>query len=219
VRPVAAPLRLRVLFAWLASGLLAACSSGLAGDPRAADRELADAPGETAVAVFGGGCFWCMQPPYDKLDGVLSTRVGYAGGHVPNPSYRQVTSGTTGHIEVVEVRYDPAVVSYARLLEVFWRNIDPVAVNRQFCDVGPMYRSAIFVQDEAQRALAEASLKALADSGRFDRPIATEILGPATFWVAEDYHQDYYLKNPIRYRYYRSGCGRDRRLAELWGRD
>jgi peptide-methionine (S)-S-oxide reductase len=210
---------LRAWLAALALGLIAACSSGSASDLRAAEEASSGHAGETAVAVFGGGCFWCMQPPYDKLDGVLSTRVGYAGGDVPNPTYRQVSAGTTGHIEVVEVRYDPARVSYERLLEVFWRNIDPVAVNRQFCDVGPMYRSAIFAQDESQRALAEASLKALAESGRFDRPIATEILGPATFWVAEDYHQDYYLKNPIRYRYYRSGCGRDRRLAELWGRD
>ncbi len=179
----------------------------------------ADEPGDgSRTAVFGGGCFWCMEPPFDKLDGVLATTSGYTGGHLPNPNYRQVSAGGTGHVEVVEVRYDPARIDYIRLLEVYWRNIDPVAVNAQFCDQGAHYRSVIFVAGEEQRALAEASLAALAASGRFAQPIATEILPAATFYPAEEYHQDYYLKNPLRYRYYRSGCGRDRRLQEIWGR-
>ncbi len=175
-----------------------------------------DTPTEQ-TAVFGGGCFWCMEPPYDKLDGVIATTSGYTGGHVRNPTYQQVSSGGTGHVEVVEVRYDPARISYAELLDVFWRNIDPVAVDRQFCDRGDMYRSAIFVEGDEQGRLAEASLQALRDSDRFDQPIATEVLPAATFYRAEEYHQDYYQKNPIRYRYYRSSCGRDRRLQEIWG--
>jgi peptide-methionine (S)-S-oxide reductase len=172
---------------------------------------------DEGIAIFAGGCFWCMEPPYDKLDGVLSTTSGYIGGQIANPTYEQVSSGRSGHIEAIEIRYDPKKVDYAKLLDVFWRNIDPVAVNRQFCDAGAQYRSAIFPRNAEQRRLAEASLKALSDSGRFDRPIATEILPAATFYAAEDYHQDYYQKNPIRYRYYRSSCGRDRRLSELWG--
>ncbi len=172
---------------------------------------------DEGIAIFAGGCFWCMEPPYDKLDGVLSTTSGYIGGQIPKPTYEQVSSGRSGHIEAIEVRYDPKKVDYAKLLDVFWRNIDPVAVNRQFCDAGPQYRSAIFPRTAEQRRLAEASLKALSDSARFDRPIATEIIPATTFYPAEDYHQDYYQKNPIRYRYYRSSCGRDGRLQELWG--
>lgn len=168
------------------------------------------------VALFAGGCFWCMEKPFDQMEGVLSTTSGYAGGSVDNPSYEQVSAGGTGHIEVVEVRYDPAKVSYAQLLNTYWRNVDPLAVNRQFCDAGPQYRSAIFALDEDQRALAEASRAEL--SKRFGREVATEVLPAARFWPAEDYHQDYYLKNPIRYSYYRSRCGRDARLEALWGR-
>lgn len=167
------------------------------------------------VAIFAGGCFWCMEKPFDRMEGVLSTTSGYAGGSVDNPSYEQVSAGDTGHIEVVEVRYDPAKVSYAQLLNTYWRNVDPLAVNRQFCDAGPQYRSAIFALDEDQRALAEASRAEL--SKRFGREVATEVLPAARFWPAEDYHQDYYLKNPIRYSYYRSRCGRDARLEALWG--
>lgn len=168
------------------------------------------------VALFAGGCFWCMEKPFDQMEGVLSTTSGYAGGSVDNPSYEQVSAGGTGHIEVVEVRYDPAKVSYAQLLNTYWRNVDPLAVNRQFCDAGPQYRSAIFALDEDQRALAEASRAEL--SKRFGREVATEVLPAARFWPAEDYHQDYYLKNPIRYSYYRSRCGRDARLEALWGK-
>ncbi|MCK7593625.1 peptide-methionine (S)-S-oxide reductase MsrA [Pseudomarimonas salicorniae] len=209
----------RLLFAALCAVSLAALFAG-AWSPSAArgsSDEAAASQGE-ARAIFAGGCFWCMEPPYDKLDGVLSTTSGYIGGHVENPTYEQVSSGRSGHIEAVEVRYDPTKISYARLLEVFWRNIDPVAVNRQFCDGGPQYRSAIFPLDAGQRTAAEASLKALAESGRFDAPIATEILDATRFYPAEDYHQDYYIKNPVRYRYYRYACGRDARLEALWGK-
>ncbi|MDT8438998.1 MAG: peptide-methionine (S)-S-oxide reductase MsrA [Wenzhouxiangellaceae bacterium] len=177
------------------------------------------AESETRVATFGGGCFWCMEPPYDKLDGVVSTTSGYMGGRVDNPTYEQVTRGNTGHVEVVQVAFDPARVSYQQLLEVYWRNVDPLTNNRQFCDVGESYRPVIFVHDDDQRRLAEASKQALSESGRFEREIVVPIEDAGAFWPAEDYHQDYYRKNPLRYRYYRSGCGRDRRLEELWGED
>ncbi len=195
--------------AWLpALALLAGLASG--ESPAAADS------GERAVATFAGGCFWCMEPPYDKLDGVISTTAGYAGGPERNPSYRQVAAGLTGHAEVVQVVYDPGRVSYDTLLRVFWRNIDPFAVDRQFCDSGAQYRSAIFYHDDAQHAAAEASLAEVA--ARFDEAVATRIepVGD-TFHAAEDYHQDYYQKNPVRYRYYRYNCGRDRRLEQVWG--
>jgi peptide-methionine (S)-S-oxide reductase len=172
----------------------------------------------TATAIFAGGCFWCMEPPYDKLPGVISTTSGYTAGRTANPSYEQVSSGGTGHVEAVEVVYDPAKVSYAKLLEVFWRNIDPTVLNRQFCDVGDMYRSGIYPADDQQRQLAEASKKALQDSGRFPGGVATEIEPASAFYAAEDYHQDYYLKNPVRYKFYRFNCGRDQRLSELWGK-
>ncbi|MBX3705957.1 MAG: peptide-methionine (S)-S-oxide reductase MsrA [Pseudomonadales bacterium] len=158
-----------------------------------------------------------MEPPFDDLPGVISTTSGYVGGHVKNPTYEQVTRGNTGHAEAVEVIYDPAVVSYEHLLHVFWRNVDPVAVDRQFCDVGSQYRSGIFYLDETQRALAEASRAELEGAARFPQPITTGITRAGTFYPAEDYHQDYYRKNPLRYKFYRNGCGRDRRLAELWG--
>jgi len=173
--------------------------------------------GQTATAIFAGGCFWCMEPPFDKLPGVKSTTSGYTGGHVDHPSYEQVSAGSTGHAEAVLVRYDPAVVSYSTLLNVFWRNIDPLAVNRQFCDAGNQYRSAIFANGAEQQRLAEASKRELQASGRFKQPIATQIVQATTFYPAEDYHQDYYLKNPIRYKFYRFNCGRDNRLEQLWG--
>lgn len=170
-----------------------------------------------AVAIFAGGCFWCMEPPFDKVDGVTATTSGYTGGTKTDPTYEQVSAGRTGHYEAVQVEYDPARVSYERLLEVFWRNIDPLDAIGQFCDKGPQYRSAIFVLDEKQRALAEASKAALANSGKLPGRIVTEILTAAKFYPAEDYHQDYYRKNPVRYAFYRSGCGRDARLEQLWG--
>jgi peptide-methionine (S)-S-oxide reductase len=168
-------------------------------------------------ATFAGGCFWCMEPPYDKLDGVISTTVGYTGGHKKNPTYKEVSAGTTGHTEAILIVYDPDKISYDRLLEVFWRNIDPTVQNRQFCDVGSQYRTAIFYHNGAQKERAEKSKKELEESGRFKEPVFTEI-GPASeFYAAEDYHQDYYRKNPLRYKFYRYNCGRDRRLKELWG--
>jgi peptide-methionine (S)-S-oxide reductase len=173
-------------------------------------------PGD-AVATFAGGCFWCMEQPFDKLDGVLATTSGYTGGTKQNPTYEEVSSGTTGHAEAVQVLYDPKKVSYEKLLDVFWHNIDPTVANRQFCDVGNQYRTAIFVHNDAQRAAAEASKAALEKSKPFKEPIVTPIVAATEFWPAEEYHQNYYQKNPIRYSYYRTGCGRDARLKQLWG--
>ena len=172
----------------------------------------------TATAIFAGGCFWCMEPPYDKLPGVIATTSGYTAGRTVNPSYQQVSSGGTGHTEAVQVLYDPSKVSYSKLLEVFWRNIDPIAVNRQFCDVGDMYRSGIYPADAEQLRLAQASKKALQASGRFPGGIATEIEPASRFYPAEEYHQDYYVKNPLRYKVYRLNCGRDQRLNEVWNK-
>ena len=175
----------------------------------------------TQTGIFAGGCFWCMEKPYDELPGVVSTTAGYTGGSVENPSYQQVSSGGTGHFEAMKVVYDPDQASYEKLLDVFWRNIDPLDNRGQFCDKGSQYLSAIFVEGPEQRALAEASKEDIAQqlSDRFDNPIATEILPAATFYDAEDYHQNYYEKNPIRYKFYRTGCGRDNRLATVWGNE
>jgi peptide-methionine (S)-S-oxide reductase len=170
-----------------------------------------------ATATFAGGCFWCMEPPYDKVQGVISTTSGYMGGTKLNPTYEEVSTGTTGHAEAVQVVYDPGKVSYAQLLHIFWRNVDPLTPNAQFCDHGPQYRSAIFFHDAEQKRLAEESKRQLESSGRFKAAIVTEIVPAATFYAAEDYHQDYYQKNPVRYQYYRFGCGRDARLKQLWG--
>jgi len=179
------------------------------------------ARGEPALkeATFAGGCFWCMEGPFDKLEGVISTTSGYTGGGKKNPTYEEVSAGGTGHAESVRVVYDPARVSYERLLDVFWHNIDPLARERQFCDAGNQYRSAVFYHDEAQRLAAAASKSTLEASGRLKGPIATQIVPAGEFWPAEEYHQDYYKKNPIRYKYYRGGCGRDARLKEIWGAD
>jgi peptide-methionine (S)-S-oxide reductase len=183
-----------------------------------AQQESATMPKDgEAVATFAGGCFWCMEPPYDKLDGVSATISGYTGGNKSDPTYQEVSSGGTGHAEAVQVTYDPSKVTFEELLEVFWRNVDPLDAGGQFCDRGSQYRTGIFVHDEEQRRLAEASKRALVDSGRFDEPIVTEIAEAGPFYPAEDYHQDYYEKNPIRYKFYRWNCGRDQRLAELWG--
>lgn len=179
---------------------------------------LAPAQAQTrAVAIFAGGCFWCMEPPFDKLDGVLATTSGYIGGTKADPTYEQVTSGRTGHYEALQVEYDPARVSYQQLLDVFWRNIDPLDASGQFCDKGPQYRSGIFALDDSQRAMAEASRAALEKSGKLPGRIVTEILPAAKFYPAEAYHQDYYRKNSASYTYYRWSCGRDRRLEKLWG--
>ena len=201
VRLSSRPFRV-ILAALLAMGL----SAGAAGKEQG-----------LAEATFAGGCFWCMEPPFDKLAGVVSTTSGYTGGQVKNPSYEQVSAGGTGHAESVQVVYDPAKVSYQKLLDVFWHNVDPLDAAGQFCDKGHQYRTAIFYHDDEQRRLAEASKAALEASGRLRQPIVTEIVPAATFYPAEDYHQDYYQKNPIRYRFYRYGCGRDKRLEQLWG--
>ncbi len=160
-----------------------------------------------------------MEHPFDELDGVISTTSGYTGGHVANPTYHQVSSGTTGHAEAVQVVYDPAKVGYDKLLEVFWHNVDPLDAGGQFCDRGSQYRTGIFYTTEEQRRLAEASKKALEDSGRLPAPIVTEIVEAGPFYPAEDYHQDYYKTNPVRYKFYRFTCGRDQRLEEVWGAD
>jgi methionine-S-sulfoxide reductase len=171
---------------------------------------------KVAKATFAGGCFWCMEPPFDEIEGVLETTSGYTGGRTASPSYEQVSSGGTGHLEAVEVRYDPAKVPYEKLLEVFWRNVDPTDASGQFCDRGEQYATAIFVHDEEQRRLAEESKRKLSESGRLKKPVVTPIRDAAPFYAAEDYHQDYYRKNPIRYKFYRTGCGRDRALEKLW---
>ena len=185
----------------------------LGGIAYAADR---DSKGTgTAKATFAGGCFWSVELLFDKVDGVLSTISGYTGGTRKNPTYEDVVIGTTGHAEAVQVTYDPKKISYEKLLEVFWHNIDPLTPNAQFCDAGSQYRTALFYHDETQKRLAEKSKKTL--QSHFKQPIVTEIVTASQFYPAEDYHQDFYLKNPLRYQLYRAGCGRDRRLKELWG--
>jgi len=173
--------------------------------------------GEPARATFAGGCFWCMEEPFDKLDGVISVTPGYTGGIMKNPTYEQVSAGGTGHAESVQVVYDPDKVSYEKLLDIFWHNIDPTTKDRQFCDGGNQYRSAIFYHNETQKKLAEASKLALDKTKPFREPIVTGIVRAGEFYPAEEYHQHYYKKNPVRYRFYRQGCGRDKRLKELWG--
>jgi len=168
-------------------------------------------------ATFAGGCFWCMEQPFDVLDGVVSTTSGYTGGDTENPTYEEVSSGTTGHAEAVQILYDPKKISYAELLNVFWRNVDPTNPNGQFVDRGRQYRPAIFYHDEQQRAAAEKSRDELEKSGRFKGPIKTEIVKAGPFYNAEDYHQDYYKKNPIRYKFYRGRSGRDDFLKKTWG--
>jgi peptide-methionine (S)-S-oxide reductase len=175
------------------------------------------AQAQTAKATFAGGCFWCVESDFDKVPGVISTTSGYIGGKVANPTYEQVAGKGTGHAEAVEIVYDPKVVSYGQLVEYFWRTIDPTTKDRQFCDAGSPYRSAIFVQDAQQLAAAKASLAALEKNKPFKEPIVTEIVLAGPFYVAEDYHQDYYKKNPVRYKYYRTSCGRDARIEQLWG--
>lgn len=170
------------------------------------------------TAIFAGGCFWCTESDFDKVKGVVSTTSGYIGGTVKNPSYEQVSAGGTGHAEAVEVVFDPKKISYAKLLKSYWLSIDPLTANRQFCDGGSQYRSAIFYTSESQKKQALASRKSLQASKFFKQPIVTEINPASTFYPAEDYHQDYHNKNPIRYSYYRNGCGRDDRLAQVWGK-
>jgi peptide-methionine (S)-S-oxide reductase len=197
----------------LAAAALALATAGAVAQE---DSDTMAKDGE-AIATFAGGCFWCMEPPYDKLDGVLATTSGYTGGDTVDPTYKEVSAGGTGHAEVVQITYDPSKVSYEQLLDVFWRNVDPLDPGGQFCDRGDQYRTGIFVHDEEQRRLAEASKQALKSDGRLEQPIVTEIEEAGPFYPAEDYHQDYYEKNPLRYKFYRWNCGRDQRLAQLWG--
>jgi peptide-methionine (S)-S-oxide reductase len=170
-----------------------------------------------AEAIFAGGCFWCMEPPFDKTEGVISTTSGYSGGETANPTYHDVSAGGTGHYEVVRVEYDPAKVSYEKLLQVFWYNIDPLDGRGQFCDKGDQYRAAIFFGNDEEKRLAEASKAAIEAEKHFGEPITTAILPAKPFYAAEDYHQNYYQKNPLKYRFYRFNCRRDARLDEVWG--
>ena len=197
--------------------LLALAAALSVGGAAAQSTATGPAAAGLAKATFAGGCFWCVESDFDKVPGVLSTTSGYTGGKLANPSYEQVSSKTTGHAEAVEIVFDPKRVSYEQLLEYFWRTIDPTTKDRQFCDAGSPYRTAIFVQDAQQLAAAKASLDRLEKSKPFKEPIVTEIVLAGPFYAAEDYHQDYYKKNPIRYKYYRTSCGREARLEQLWG--
>ncbi|MDA8427712.1 MAG: peptide-methionine (S)-S-oxide reductase MsrA [Geobacteraceae bacterium] len=172
---------------------------------------------QTETAIFAGGCFWCMEAPFDKLPGVVSVTAGYTGGQLKNPTYEQVSAGGTGHAESVQIVFDPTKTSYSKLLDVYWHNIDPTVKDRQFCDVGHQYRSAIFYRNEAQHRAALQSKAALEKNKPFPEGVVTEITPASAFYPAEEYHQHYYKKNPLRYRFYRAECGRDRRLRELWG--
>jgi peptide-methionine (S)-S-oxide reductase len=196
------------------AGLLAALGIAAAAAQTVA---TSPAPAGLAKATFAGGCFWCVEADFDKVPGVKSTVSGYTGGKVANPSYEQVSAKSTGHAEAVEVVYDPKVVSYEQLVDYFWRTIDPTTKDRQFCDGGSPYRTAIYVHDAQQLAAANASLAKLRQNKPFKDPVVTEISMASTFYAAEDYHQDYYKKNPLRYKYYRTSCGREARLQELWG--
>lgn len=199
---------MRRTFIALTTGLMFAAAAS-------AQQPAVETP-KPATAIFAGGCFWCVEADFDKVPGVISTTSGYIGGRTANPTYQQVSSGGTGHAEAVEIVFDPAKVSYEKLLDVFWHNVDPLAKNAQFCDHGDQYRTAIFYQGDAQRQQAETSKTAV--QARFKEPIQTEITAAGTFYKAEDYHQDYHLKNPIRYKFYRFNCGRDARLQQLWGK-
>ena len=205
---------------WISSALFAICLAlifSAAGRVQAQGEPVGANGTKTAIATFAGGCFWCMEPPFDGLDGVVSTTSGYTGGEKKSPTYIEVSGGSTGHAEAVRIEYDPEQVTYEELLEVYWVNVDPLTLNRQFCDPGNQYRTAIFFHDAAQQAAALASRTAIAESGRFDQPVVTEVVAASAFYPAEAYHQDYYQHNPIRYKAYRWNCGRDKRLKQLWG--
>lgn len=202
--------------ALLCAMLLPALAHAQATKPAAVPAPAVATSVATSFATFGGGCFWCVEEAFDKVPGVISTTSGYMGGRTKNPTYPQVSAGNTGHNEVVQVAYDPAKVSYAQLLDTFWRNIDPTQANGQFCDQGSQYRSEIFYHNEDQRKAAEASKTRLLKDKPFAGDVHTLITRAAEFYVAEEYHQDYYKKNPVRYTYYKNGCGREARLKEVW---
>jgi len=197
-------------FVLILSLLVTGLSISTAEEPPAAVNQ------NIAIATFAGGCFWCMEGPFDKLAGVISTTSGYTGGLTKNPTYKQTSSGKTGHTEAVQIVYDPKQVSYEKLLDVFWHNIDPTTPDQQFCDRGNQYRSEIFYHNDEQKQLAESSKATLDKNKPFKQANVTQVSKASTFYAAEEYHQDYYKKNPIRYRYYRYGCGRDKRLEQLW---
>ena len=201
-------------FGVLLSGALTLLVVGFSNVPRPSVAES----GEPAKAHFAGGCFWCMEEVFEKVDGVIAAVSGYMGGTVQNPSYEDVSSGQTGHAESVEVLYDPSKVTYNQLLETFWRNVDPITPNAQFCDHGTQYRAAIFYQNDQEKRFAEESKQAIEQSKRFNQPIVTQIMMASRFYPAEEYHQDFYKKNPIRYKFYKYNCGRAQRLKELWGK-
>ena len=196
---------------------LALALAMVAAGAMAQTKATGPAPAGLAKATFAGGCFWCVESDFDKVPGVVSTTSGYTGGKLANPTYEQVSAKGTGHAEAVEIVFDPKRVSYAQLVEYFWHTIDPTTKDRQFCDAGSPYRTAIFAHDAAQFAIAAASRAALEKSKPFKEPIVTEVAMAGPFYAAEDYHQDYYLKNPLRYKYYRTSCGRDARITQLWG--
>ena len=187
----------------------------IAAPAGAADPSASKAP-ETKTAIFAGGCFWCSEADFEKLPGVIDAESGYTAGKTVNPTYEQVSAGSTGHTEAIRVSYDPKTVSYPQLLDHFWRSIDPTVKNRQFCDIGTQYRSGIYWQNEDERQAAEASRASLLASGKVPR-VETEIAAASAFYPAEEYHQDYYKKNSVRYAYYRLSCGRDARLKQVWG--
>ncbi|MEF8733525.1 MAG: peptide-methionine (S)-S-oxide reductase MsrA [Candidatus Accumulibacter meliphilus] len=196
--------------------VLGAAAGAAAAADQPADKTAAPSTATPQTAIFAGGCFWCIEADFEKLPGVISVESGYTAGQTVNPTYEQVSAGGTGHTEAIRVRYDAQKVGYPQLVEYFWRHIDPTVKDRQFCDVGSQYRSGIYWQDDSERKAAESSRDALLKSGKFTR-IETELQPASTFYPAEAYHQDYYKKNPIRYSYYRSGCGRDLRVENLWG--
>ena len=204
------------LGALVALGVGIATAFAMGGPLAQATTATGPAPAGLAKATFAGGCFWCVESDFDKVPGVVSTTSGYIGGKVANPSYEQVSAKTTGHAEAVEIVYDPKRVSYEQLLEYFWHTIDPTTKDRQFCDAGTPY-TAIFALDAQQLAAAKASLASLEKSKPFKEPVVTEIALAGPFYAAEDYHQDYYKKNPVRYKYYRTSCGREARITQLWG--
>lgn len=179
---------------------------------------LAVEESQYAKATFAGGCFWCMEEVYEKVQGVVSVISGYTGGQLANPTYEQVSAGGTGHTESVEVTYDPTKVTYQHMLDVFWHNVDPTTLNAQFCDHGSQYRTAIFYHDETQKRLVDQSKQAVESSKSFPQPIVTEIVPTSVFYSAEEYHQDFYKKNPVRYKFYKWNCGRSQRLEQLWGK-
>lgn len=204
-----------IFFAGLGLGAATLMAQTPAPKPAAA---TVPAVASTAKATFAGGCFWCVESDFDKIPGVISTTSGYIGGKTVDPSYEQVSSQMTGHAEAVQIVYDPSKVSYERLVNYFWHTIDPTVKDRQFCDYGTPYRTAIFAHGDEQLKIAQASRAALEKTKPFKEPIVTEIVLASAFYPAEDYHQDYYKKNPIRYKYYRTSCGRDGRLEQLWGK-